>query len=101
MYEILEESDIKENPQIIVLKEAYPNPFTDEINISYTLKEAMNIEILIYDQIGRLVKSLLSERQSPGLNRIYWDGKAVGPGIYYYRIASDVDQLTGKIVFVK
>ncbi|MBA7706452.1 hypothetical protein ES703_115306 [subsurface metagenome] len=69
---------------------AYPNPFRDRINITYSKgQSAEGIELKIYDVSGRLVKDfsrLTLDAQRPTL--LSWNGKdntgnALAPGVYF------------------
>lgn len=105
MYEILQENNIEEQKiPTLTLNEAFPNPFSEQINISYTLTESRNVEVLIYNQMGKLIKSLIAEEQTPGRKNLIWEGtnqmgSIVDPGLYYFKIICDSDQLVGKMIF--
>lgn len=72
----------------------YPNPFNPSTTISYTLKEAAQVIITIYNLKGQKVKTLVAESQQAGRFSIVWDGKndskqAVSSGIYYCHMRAD------------
>jgi len=67
---------------------AYPNPFRDNVNITYSKgHRAEGRELVIYDAAGRLVKQF--DYTTIGLsNHISWNGKdsagnALAPGVYF------------------
>jgi len=71
---------------------AYPNPFnpdTQIANLQYYLPTSQKVSLIIYDLIGRRVKTLVNEEQNGGqLIRVTWDGKndnnkKVINGVYY------------------
>jgi hypothetical protein len=71
---------------------AYPNPFNPDketANLQYYLPADQKVSLIIYDLIGRRVKTLLEEEQSGAkLYRFTWDGKndsgkTVLNGVYY------------------
>ncbi len=70
----------------------YPNPFTADVQIEFTLKnpDVLNVDIL--DSYGKLVRTLLNNSSVPtGSFRILWDGKSTAgdelpAGVYYYKI---------------
>ena len=67
----------------------YPNPFNPSTTISFTIPEVSDVEITIYDALGRKIKSLVSEQVNKGLHNKLWDGtndngQPVVSGIYFY-----------------
>ena len=88
------------------LYQNFPNPFNPVTTLRYDLPENGIVTIIIYDMLGRDVKTLISEYQDPGYRSIIWDatndyGKPVSAGVYLYKIqASDFVQ-TKKMVLLK
>jgi nitrous oxidase accessory protein NosD len=77
------------------LSQNYPNPFNPTTVIVYYLPDIgyqpAEVELIIYNLLGKVVRTLVKERQSPGEYRITWDGKDdggddVASGIYFYRL---------------
>ena len=56
------------------LFEAYPNPFNPITNINYALPYQSSVELVIYDIMGREIKSFHIPSQSSGYQSIIWDG---------------------------
>ena len=82
----------------------YPNPFNPSTTISYALPYQSTVELIIYDIIGRVVKSFNISSQSAGYQSIVWDGRSeigtsVASGIYLYRIS--IKSLENNETFVK
>jgi len=76
-------------PEQFILLPNYPNPFNPSTTISFALPELSEIEIIIYDALGRKIKSLASELIDIGLHKKIWDGtnqsgQQVSSGVYYY-----------------
>lgn len=55
-----------------------PNPFRDHTEITFEVPEPGQVSLLVYDQVGRLVRQLQDEQQVPGTYTIPWDGKDSG-----------------------
>ncbi len=73
------------------LSDAYPNPFNPETRIRFQLAENSNVRLMIYDVLGRKVRTLVSDRMDAGNHVINWDGlndagTDVASGMYVYRI---------------
>ncbi len=52
----------------------FPNPFNPSTTIAYTVSETSDVEILIYNVKGQLVRELLRMSKQPGNHRELWDG---------------------------
>ena len=84
----------------------YPNPFNPETTISYSLREAGNVSIDIYNTKGQLVKHLLKDDMPAGDHRVVWNGtdnnkRAVSSGVYYYKMNSGRYSSTKKMIMMK
>ena len=76
----------------------YPNPFNPTTTIKYDLPEAQNVQVMIYDIMGRKVRTLVNGFQDIGYRTIQWNaaddyGRPVSAGMYIYMIqAGDFEQ---------
>ena len=80
-----------EKPTEFRLLSNFPNPFNPSTTISYALPVESDVQIVIYDLIGGIVKTLISNSQSAGYKTAFWDGRNdfgeyVSSGIYIYSI---------------
>jgi hypothetical protein len=88
------------------LNQNYPNPFNPVTTISYTIPQASDVSITIYNAMGQEVKTLINEYKLADTYNITWDatnnaGNKVASGIYYYRLkAGDVSQVH-KMILLK
>jgi hypothetical protein len=82
-------------PPMYQLSQNYPNPFNSETVIWYYLPDVgyqpAEVEVTIYNLLGKLVRTLVKTRQYPGEHKVTWDGKddlgkEVASGIYFYRL---------------
>ncbi len=70
----------------------YPNPFTNDLTIPYlTQQENSIVECVLYDLLGKEVKSIRINSGDVGYHELKWDGTdnrgfRVAPGLYLYRI---------------
>ncbi|MDP6684615.1 MAG: FlgD immunoglobulin-like domain containing protein [Candidatus Marinimicrobia bacterium] len=65
----------------------YPNPFNPLTHIGFGLPETSEVQVLIYDLNGRLIRTLVNTTMEAGYKRILWDGKnnarqTVSAGMY-------------------
>ena len=61
-------------PNKVVLHQNYPNPFNPSTVIQYEIPEAAPVKLVIYDILGRHIKTLLNSVQVPGYKTVIWDG---------------------------
>ncbi|MCB0731537.1 MAG: T9SS type A sorting domain-containing protein [Ignavibacteriae bacterium] len=74
-----------------ILEQNYPNPFNPTTEIKYQIpairgNDNANVQLTIYDIIGREVVTLLNQQQKPGKYAVKFDGSNYTSGIYYYRL---------------
>ena len=89
-----------------ILNNNYPNPFNPVTTISYAIQHDALVRIDIYDLLGRKVKSLLNEHQTPGYKTLQWNatddlGQSVAAGVYIYMIQAGDYRATNKMIFLK
>jgi hypothetical protein len=92
-----------EMPTITAIQSNYPNPFNSHTTIIYTVANLgpipAQINIDIFDIMGRKVKTLVNERKEVGIHRVTWDckndaGSECPSGVYFARMSQwDVDCL--------
>ena len=79
-------------PKAFALHQNYPNPFNPETYIRYELSEASNVQLVIYDMLGRKIRTLVSgDNRAAGFYSVLWDGfndsgQMVASGMYIYHI---------------
>ncbi|TVQ09230.1 MAG: T9SS C-terminal target domain-containing protein [Balneolaceae bacterium] len=78
--------DFRELPQLISLGQNYPNPFNPTTTISFTLAEASDVTLSVFDLLGRRVGILQNGRLSPGTHTSVFDARHLSSGVYLYRI---------------
>ena len=69
----------------------FPNPFNPSTVITYELPYDLNIEINIFNLLGRKVRSLLNETRPAGKGSTIWDGKTesghlASGGVYFISV---------------
>jgi immune inhibitor A len=83
-----------------------PNPFKKQAVISFSLDRTAPVSISVYDVAGRLVKDLANNPFPAGRHEVKWDGtdyagRSVSAGVYFYRVASDKNLVTGKVSLLR
>ncbi len=68
------------------LEQNYPNPFNPITELTYALPEAANVEIKVFDILGREVAQLVNEFKDAGNYTASFNAASFSSGIYIYRI---------------
>jgi hypothetical protein len=92
-------------PQQFALAQNYPNPFNPETTITFEIPEAADgqMKLIIYDMLGRAVRTLVNEQALSGFYNIKWDGTddagvQTSSGVYVYRLVAGDFTATKKMI---
>jgi hypothetical protein len=106
-YELEAEGIPRLPPADFILGEAYPNPFNQEITIPYTVPYTARVDIVIYDLLGRRVRTLVRALSAPAEHRALWDSRSDGglllsSGVYFCRMeAGGSFEKTRKLLLIR
>ena len=94
------------SPKVFALHQNYPNPFNPITSFRYELPEQSHVTIVIYDMLGREVRTLVNTTQDAGFKLVIWNatndyGKPVSAGVYLYQINAGDFVQTKKMVLLK
>lgn len=93
-------------PADFALYPAYPNPFNAEVSLSFDLPQAVSVELVLYDILGRPVRRLVDGALAAGSYRLVWDGRdqmgqRVATGVYFYRLIGASFVAAGRVALVR
>jgi hypothetical protein len=88
-------------PDKFYLNQNYPNPFNPSTTIKYGLKKQSNVELTIYDAIGRQIKTLVKNSQPAGSYEVTFNAQELSSGVYFYRLTTSEYVETKKMMLVK
>lgn len=96
--------EINNLPTKFELEQSYPNPFSSSTAIPYNLNEEADVQVTIYDILGREVRVFNAGLQNIGSHNLLWDGKnnfgqRVTSGVYLYRLQADGESQVKKMIF--
>lgn len=86
---------------IFSISQNYPNPFNPVTTIQYELPNRLDVQITIYDLLGREVTTLVSETQEAGHKSVQWNATNVPSGMYFYQVRAGEFVQTRKMVLLK
>ena len=95
-------------PRVFALGRNYPNPFNPTTQFTVEMPRQGDVDVSIYDVLGRKLATLLSGSQPAGYHTLEWDsrdgsGFAVASGIYFIRMSVPSEQFvaTQKVMLLK
>ena len=94
------ETIVNHGNEVVGWHRNYPNPFVQKTTIEYQLETPAFVTVSVYDQTGRKIQELSGKQMPAGVQEISWDAANRNPGIYYYRIVYNENQLTGKMLLL-
>jgi hypothetical protein len=116
------DDEISETPEVIEFSISnYPNPFNPSTTIFFSVNSpsmlkgnyrrseidaTAHVSINIYNIKGQKVRELVNDSFVSGHHSVVWDGtdnsgRAVGSGVYLYRIVADEFTETKKMILLK
>ncbi|MBK8947019.1 MAG: Ig-like domain-containing protein [Ignavibacteriae bacterium] len=100
------ENNIISKPNLFYLKQNYPNPFNPTTTIEYSIPKnekgkTPNVKILLFDILGREIKTLVNESHKPGNYKIQFDGSNLPSGVFYYQLKYESYLSTKKMMLIK
>lgn len=88
-------------PATYALNQNYPNPFNPSTMVSYQLPVAGSVKLVVYDQLGREVSTLVDGEMSAGSHSSSFDATGLAGGVYYYRLTAGSYTAVRQMVLVK
>ncbi|GEM_PF-3408436 len=88
-------------PSNINLDQNYPNPFNPTTQIGFTLSTASQVQLSVYDLLGRRVATLLEGKRRAGTHQVLFNAKNLSSGVYIYRLKTEGFTQSRKMLLVK
>ncbi len=80
---------------------SYPNPFNPVTIIQFSLPEAGNVKLRVYDILGREIIRLVDEFREAGVHRVEFNAVNLPSGMYFTRIEFSGKSLVQRMMLVK
>ena len=102
----MDAGSLNDNPTPKLYMGNHPNPFNPDTTLRFSLPEAADIDLGIYDPKGQKVRKLLSGTKTAGMHSCLWDakdnnGNKVASGIYFAVLSYQGKQLSRKLLLMK
>ncbi|HEX9749952.1 MAG TPA: T9SS type A sorting domain-containing protein [candidate division Zixibacteria bacterium] len=93
-------------PRAFSLGQNYPNPFNAGTVIPFSTEQYGHVRLDVYNILGRRVTTLVDEDMEASQYSVDWDGtdsdgRPVSTGVYFYRIETDINVATRKMLLLK
>ena len=73
-------------PDQLTLEANAPNPVHQQTTIRYALPRTTQVQLAVFDVLGRRVATLVSDRQPAGRHEVAFDVADLPSGVYLYRL---------------
>ena len=94
------ETGVRNLPTGIELSQNYPNPFNPTTTIDYWLSHTTQVNLSVFNVLGKKVATLISARQSAGKHWVKWDAEQFPGGVYWYRLKAGGFEQRRQMVFL-
>ena len=88
-------------PTEFALHAAYPNPFNPETQLTFSLPDAGEVSLVIYDVQGRAVAILIDGFQPAGIYQRTFDASELSSGVYFACLKAEGFSQTRKLLLIK
>lgn len=90
-----------EQPREIALLPNYPNPFNPSTTLRFTVRSQANVQLIVYDVLGRQVAEVANRRFAAGEHRLAFNADALPSGQYLVRMVTGGQVYTRQITLLK
>ena len=91
----------EELPKEFRLEQNYPNPFNSATTIQFAIQKRFEVSLKIFDLLGKEVETLMDEKLSPGIHKIFFESKGLPSGVYFYRLQTGGSARTKKLILLR
>ena len=88
-------------PESLALSQNYPNPFNPSTTIKFELPRASEVNLTMFDILGREVSVLVNDRRNPGVYQVKFSGSNLASGVYFYRLSAGNFVQTRKLLLLR
>ncbi len=79
----------------------YPNPFNGETTFELSIETKQHVRIRVFNSLGQELMTILDDDVLAGNQRIRWAPHNLASGVYYYRVETNTQFGTGKMLYIR
>jgi Secretion system C-terminal sorting domain/WD40-like Beta Propeller Repeat len=98
--EMAAEQEFRTGPEEVSIG-AYPNPFNPSTTLRYELPAAAQVQLAMFDVLGRRVALLVDGRVDSGVHEVRFDAANLPSGVYLYRMQASGVVYSGRVMLIK
>ncbi len=83
------------------IHDLYPNPFNDQVRISYGLPEAGDVRLTVFNILGQQVARIAEGNRTAGLHHTQWHAKNMASGVYIVKLEAAGQSVVRKVQLVR
>ncbi len=88
-------------PTSFALEQNFPNPFNPTTNIKFSLPEAQNVSLKVFNMLGQEVVTLVNEFRNAGVYEVSFNANNLPTGTYFYSITAGEFTSVKKMLLIK
>ncbi len=89
------------NPITFDLAQNYPNPFNPSTTIKFSMPEAGNVALKVFNVLGQQVKTLVNGFMEAGVHTVNFNAVNLNSGIYFYKLETQNFNMVKKMMLTK
>lgn len=90
-----------ELPEAYSLDQNYPNPFNPVTTIQFNLPQSADVNLAVYDVLGRRVATLINGTMASGRHSVNFNASDLPSGMYLYRLTTPAGEMSQKMLLIK
>ncbi|GEM_PF-5478834 len=91
----------KHRPDRFALSDNYPNPFNPTTTINYNLPKTTEVNLSVYNLLGKRVAMLEKGRKQPGRHTVRFHARGLTSGVYIYKLQTESFSQSKKMILIK
>ncbi len=88
-------------PRTLTLEQNYPNPFNPSTQIRFSLPQTEDVQLQVFDLLGRNVATLVNSTLPAGQHEVSFDASDLTSGLYLYTIATPSRRISRTMTLIK
>ncbi len=83
------------------LSQNYPNPFNPSTTIKYSIPQASNVKLTVYNSLGQKIAELVNGSNEAGNHTVNFNASNLSSGMYFYKIEASGFSEVKKMILLK